>query len=155
MKKITTKQGRTWVAKNTNPDRRAPYTIIMEEHFHGDLSEEKKSAAKKRSAPVKQGRPAVATAPRKRATPVKAKPTAPAKKKPSQIVPKDGLFSGATEISMTTNKISVTKKVSANKNGRFEQHEVRTYHDKTPANMRALQNAIQSGNAKKVTVKFK
>ena len=155
MKKKATKQGRTWAVKNTNPDRRAPYTIIMEEHFHGDLPEgKKKPAAKKRTAPAKR-RPAAAVAPRKRATPAKAKPTAAAKKKPAQVALKDGPFSGATEISMTANKISVTKKVSANKNGRFEQHEVRTYHDKTPANMRALQSAIQSGNAKKVTVKFK
>ena len=100
-------------------------------------------------------RPVVAPAPRKRATPTKAKPAAAAKKKPAQVALKDSLFSGATEISMTENKISVTKRVSATANGRFEQHEVRTYHDKTPANIRALQNAIQSGNAKKVTVKFK
>lgn len=82
-------------------------------------------------------------------------PKGAAKKKPAQLVPKGDLFSGATEISMTANKISVTKKMSENKNGRFEQHEVRTYHDKTPANMRALQDAIQRGNTKKVTVKFK
>ncbi len=108
-------------------------------------------------------RPAVVAVPRKLATPTKAKTTVPAKakpaaaakKKPASPAVKGGLFGGATEISMTENKISVTKKVSENKNGRFEQHEVRTYHDKTPANMRALQAAIQSGNAKKVTVKFK
>lgn len=155
MKKITTKQGRTWVAKNTNPERRAPYTVIMEERFEDLPEERKKPAQKKRSAAVKQRRPAMVTATRKRAAPVKTKVATPTKNKPTQLVQKDSLFRGATEISMTANKISVTKKVSTNTNGRFEQHEVRTYHDKTPANMRALQNAIQSGNAKKVTVKFK
>ncbi len=98
-------------------------------------------------------RPTAATTAKKSTT--KANAAAAVKKKPAQVALNDGLFSGATEISMTANKISVTKKVSANTNGRFEQHEVRTYHDKTPANIRALQNAIQSGNAKKVTVKFK
>lgn len=130
VKKKTTQQNRTWAVKNTNP-------------------------SKGKAACAKQHRTSVAAAPRKRATPVKAKTSAPTKKKSAQLAQQNGLFGGATEISMTKNKISVTKKVSASRNGRFEQHEVRTYHDKTPANMRALQSAIQSGDAKKVTVKFK
>ena len=165
MKKKVTQRDRTWAVKNTNPSIRAPYTIIMEEHFH-DLSEETKKpaakpAAKKRTVSAEKKRTASAqlVKTKRAAAPAKRKTSAPAKKKAAAPAKtKSGLrgaFGGATEISMTANKISVTKKVSENRNGRFEQHEVRTYHDKTPENMRALQNAIRSGDAKKVTVKFK
>lgn len=34
---VTKARKRTVVTKNTNPDRRAPYTVIMEEHFE-DIS---------------------------------------------------------------------------------------------------------------------
>ena len=39
--KSTKRQGRTIVAKNTNPERRAPYTVVMEERFE-DISKAKR-----------------------------------------------------------------------------------------------------------------
>lgn len=65
------------------------------------------------------------------------------------------LITGASEISVTENKIIVKREISENVRGRYSRSEVREYLDKTPSNMAAVNRKLQSTEAKKVTVKFK
>ncbi len=67
----------------------------------------------------------------------------------------DELFKGATEISLTENKIAITKSVSRSTNGKYTSTTKREYHDRTPANMRAFESALKKGGMKKITVKMK
>ena len=78
---------------------------------------------------------------------VKRKQALPAKKR--------DIFAGAKEVAITENKIAVIRTVSENVNGRYEKREVREYHDKTPANMAALDRKLSSAPTKKVCVKCK
>lgn len=78
---------------------------------------------------------------------VASKGTAPAKQNKA--------FAGASEVSITENKIILTREVSENRRGRYQRSEVREYLDKTPSNMAALNRKLQGTTAKKVTVKFK
>lgn len=66
-----------------------------------------------------------------------------------------GIFKGATEISLTENKIAVTRCMSHSAKGSFVQTETRTYHDITPANANALKKVVLSDDVKKITVKLK
>ena len=113
---------------------------------------------KKQSTPPKR-KNARTTKPRKNA----AKPAKTAAKKPAAAKPrnvpakrtKPDIFTGAKEVAITENKIAVTRTVSKNVNGRYEKREVREYHDKTPANMAALDRKLSTAATKKVSVKFK
>lgn len=87
----------------------------------------------------------VPRAPKKSAT--KTKKAVPAKR--------TSVFAGASEVSVTDNKIIVTREVSKNRRGRYQRSEVREYIDKTPANMAALNSKLKNTAAKKITVKFK
>jgi len=64
-------------------------------------------------------------------------------------------FAGASEVSVTENKIIVTREVSENRRGRYQRSEVRDYLDKTPSNMAALNSKLKNTAVKKITVKFK
>ncbi len=91
--------------------------------------------------------------------PVKAKkPTSKTlkTKAPRKNVPKSqrANFEGATEISLTPNKIAVVRSVSDSRNGKFQQKTERKYYDKTPENMKGVQAILASG-IKKITVKVK
>ncbi len=68
--------------------------------------------------------------------------------------PKKNIFDGASEVSVTDNKFVVTRTRSVNKNGRYENTEVREYHEKTAANVQAFNERIANGSVKKVSVKF-
>lgn len=68
--------------------------------------------------------------------------------------PKKNIFEGASEITVTDNKFVVTRTRSVNKNGRYENTEVRDYHDKTPANVKAFNDLVANQAVKKVTVKM-
>lgn len=69
--------------------------------------------------------------------------------------PKKDIFTGATEVAITDNKIIVTRQKSKNVQGKYEKREVREYHDKTPSNMTALNRKLTAAEPKKVSVKFK
>ena len=117
----------------------------------------KKPAAKRTTKP--------ATTTKKPARkPVKAKKKAvvvPAKKKPVKrknpagVRKKSGIFDGATEIAVTENKIAVTRKMSGGTKGRFEQSEIRTYHDRTAQTDREFEKLMNERLCKKVIVKLK
>lgn len=77
-----------------------------------------------------------------------------ARRTPAKRTKKD-IFEGATEIAITDNKIVVTREKSRNVQGKFEKREVREYHDKSPANLNALNRKLSSDPMKKVSVKFK
>ncbi len=66
-----------------------------------------------------------------------------------------GIFKGATEISVTENKIAVTRNMSHSAKGSFVQTETRVYHDMTPANVSALRKVVNGNDVKKITVKLK
>lgn len=68
--------------------------------------------------------------------------------------PKKNIFEGASEITVTDNKFVVTRTRSVTKNGRYENTEVRDYHDKTPANVKAFNDLVANQAVKKVTVKM-
>ena len=72
-------------------------------------------------------------------------------KKPSA----ENVFAGATEISVTENKIAVTKSTAKSVNGKYFERTVREYHERTPENMRAFQQVLNDCEAKKVTVQLK
>ncbi len=63
------------------------------------------------------------------------------------------IFSGAAEISVTKNRIAVTRKMSQSKNGCFVKEETRKYYPKTPENMQALSKVMNETPVKKLTVK--
>lgn len=65
------------------------------------------------------------------------------------------IFEGATEISMTENKIAVTCAKKRNVKGSYSASTTREYHDKTAANMRAFNEVLSNREVKKVTVKLK
>lgn len=101
-----------------------------------------KKTAQKRSASAAMTKPkTIAARSSARRTPVKT--------------PKKDLFTGATEVAITDNKIVVTRQKSKNVRGKYEKREVREYHDKTPANMNALNRKLASEEMKKVSVRFK
>lgn len=102
----------------------------------------------------------------KEKTPAKgAKTPVKGKEKPAQLTrrgkknlqkkPAENIFAGATEISMTENKIAVTRSSSKSSNGKYSERTTRVYHERTPANEKALKEAITNGGVKKVTVKLK
>lgn len=65
------------------------------------------------------------------------------------------IFEGATEISMTENKIAVTRSTKKNVSGSYSASTTREYHDRTPANMKALNDVLNNRAVKKITVKLK
>lgn len=95
-----------------------------------------KSCAAKRTNSVQTARKSVKT---------------PAKK---ASAPKKNIFEGASEISVTENKFVVTRTRTTRKNGRYENTEVREYHDKTPANVQAFNDRVTNQTVKKITVKL-
>jgi len=101
-----------------------------------------KKVAKKRVAATAVARPKTSAA------------RSSARRTPAKTIKKD-IFTGATEVALTDNKIVVTRLQSKNVKGKFEKREVREYHDKTPANMNALNRKLSSDPMKKVSVKFK
>lgn len=66
-----------------------------------------------------------------------------------------GIFTGATEISLTQNKIAVTRSSSKSVKGMYAENTTRVYHDPTPANVRALKDVVNESNVKKITVALK
>ncbi len=98
-----------------------------------------KKVAKKRVAATAVARPKTSAA------------RSSARRTPAKTVKKD-IFTGATEIALTDNKIVVTRQQSKNIKGKFEKREVREYHDKTPANMSALNRKLSANAPKKVSV---
>ena len=80
--------------------------------------------------------------------------TKPTTKKPAAKAGKS-IFAGATEISMTANKIAVTKSASQSSKGKYSEKTTREYHERTPANMRAFNDVMNNRAVKKVTVKLK
>ncbi len=66
-----------------------------------------------------------------------------------------GLFEGATEISVTENKIAVTRNTSKSANGKYSERTTREYHDRTSATMKAFNDVLNNRAVKKVTVKLK
>lgn len=122
----------------------------------------KKTKSKKPAATAKKTVAKRATAKKPCAKTTAKKPArttskAPAKaaRTPAKRSDTPEIFKGATEVSLTQNKIIVTKMKSKNVNGRYEKKEVREYHDKTPANMNALNRQLVNVEPKKVSVKFK
>ena len=69
--------------------------------------------------------------------------------------PAAGLLEGATEVSMTENKIAVTRSTSKSTNGKYSERTTREYYDRTPANMKAFNDVLNNRALKKVTVKLK
>ncbi len=65
------------------------------------------------------------------------------------------IFEGATEISLTENKIAVTRSISKSSKGNYSEMTVREYHDRTPENMRAFGNVTNKRGVKKITVNLK
>lgn len=99
-------------------------------------------------APVKRtGKPAASVCKKGQSKPAARSKTAVAKKK--------NPFAGASEVSITQNKIAVTKSSNQSGKGNYKSESTRTYHDKTPANMKALDELMSGQTVKKVTVKFK
>lgn len=109
----------------------------------------KKAAVKaKAKAPVKTAVKATTGVSRKGRTSAAARPkaTAALRKNP---------FAGASEVSITQNKIAVTRSSNQSGKGNYKSESTRSYHDKTPANMKALDELMNGQTVKKVTVKFK
>ena len=106
---------------------------------------EKKTATKAGAkAPVKRtGKPAAKG---------QSKPAARTK---TAVTKKKNPFAGASEVSITQNKIAVTKSCNQSGKGNYKSESTRTYHEKTPANMKALDELMNGQAVKKVTVKFK
>lgn len=96
---------------------------------------------------------------RKKCTQVAKRPaakTAKTRQKKRAVKPAgNNIFEGATEISMTENKIAVTRSTSRSTNGKYSERTTREYHEKTPANMRALGDIMNDRDVKKITVKLK
>lgn len=109
----------------------------------------KKTAVKaKAKAPVKCAGKAATGVSRKGQTSAAARPqTAAALRK--------NPFAGASEVSITQNKIAVTRSSNQSGKGNYKSESTRTYHEKTPANMKALDELMNGQTVKKVTVKFK
>lgn len=109
----------------------------------------KKTAVKaKAKAPVKCAGKAATGVSRKGRTSAAARPKAAAVKKKNP-------FAGASEVSITQNKIAVTRSSNQSGKGNYKSESTRSYHDKTPANMKALDELMNGQTVKKVTVKFK
>ena len=111
------------------------------------MANKKKSATK---APTKGTKKPTATSKRKTTTPAKRGGNA-LQKKPSA----ESIFAGATEISLTENKIAVTRSTAKSASGKYSEKTTRDYHDRTPANMKAFREAVSTHEVKKVTVKLK
>ncbi len=76
-------------------------------------------------------------------------------RKPAALKPAKNIFDGAKEISLTENKIAVTRSASRSRNGRYSENLTREYHEKTPENLKALDSVLNNRQLKKVTVQFK
>lgn len=115
----------------------------------------------KKKATTKQKSNCGAKAPVKRRNTAVASTKAPkrATEKKSAKTPKAagaiGSMQDVKEITVTKNKISVTRERSVNKQGKYTKHTTREYHDRTPANMRAFNEILNRKGLKKVTVKLK
>ncbi len=134
MKKKTTKKKTTRTSSFGAAIKKAPKKTLKK-------TAAKKPAVQAKKATAKRSENTVMTRASARRAPAKAK--------------KNDLFTGATEVAITDNKIIVTREKSKNVKGKFEKREVREYHDKTPANMNALNRKLSSDPMKKVSVKFK
>lgn len=118
------------------------------------------STAKKRAGTTKK------PVPKTTKKPVKTQQKAPTRSSSARSVTKSttkkpaakagkSIFAGATEISMTANKIAVTKSASQSSKGKYSERTTREYHERTPANMRAFNDVMNNRAVKKVTVKLK
>ena len=108
----------------------------------------KKTAVKaKAKAPVKCAGKAATGVSRK------VRATAAARPKAAAALRKNP-FAGASEVSITQNKIAVTRSSNQSGKGNYKSESTRSYHDKTPANMKALDELMNGQTVKKVTVKF-
>lgn len=100
------------------------------------------TAGKKKSAPVAKCKQLQAA----KAGQKSPKTSNPAKK---------SIFEGATEVSVTGNKIAITRKTSQSKHGKYSERTTRDYVDVTPESEKELQKLLGSKTVKKVTVALK
>lgn len=130
----------------------------------GSKKTAKRATAKKSVAPkakarstakktVKTGCAVTKTAAKKPAATQTAKKPA-AKKKPVRVLTRKDL-ENVSEVSLTPNKISVSRLVSRNENGRYVKREVREYFDKTEESERLVSAHVKQKPLKKITVAFK
>ena len=123
-----------------------------------------KSKSKQRTSAGKRPATKKTAVKPKAKTPVKSstKPKAAVRKKGTAAMRRwdaatkpQNIFAGASEISITENKIAVTRSVSKNVDGKYSERTTREYYEKTPANMRAFNDVANNSAVKKITVKLK
>jgi len=125
--------------------RRKNYEKTSKKHGKARAQDKDGKACRSSFAGKEDAQTTVRSAPKKSAE--KTKQAVPAKQARG--------FAGASEVSVTENKIIVTREVSENRRGRYQRSEVRDYLDKTPSNMAALNSKLKNTAVKKITVKFK
>lgn len=64
-------------------------------------------------------------------------------------------FDGACKVSLTANKIVVTRKKSMSRQGQYVKTETRNYYDRTPENMQAFDRYTKGADARKIDVQYR